>query len=45
LESFADPVKNPSLDPMLQDGDVVYLGDGTQCTWQDGKIIPVESER
>jgi hypothetical protein len=44
LHSFDDPVKNPKLDPELRNGTKVYLdppfvGPGTTCTWQDGKIV------
>ena len=33
LGSFEDPSKNPELDSELQDGTVLYSGDGTKGTW------------
>ncbi len=40
LGSFADPVKNPKLDPELRNESVVYSGDGIKRMWLDGKIVP-----
>jgi hypothetical protein len=39
LGSFADPMKNPALDPELVNGSIVYLGSGQQNTWQDGVVV------
>lgn len=40
LDSFADPIKNPALDPELVNGTRVRVGEeGTRCVWHDGKLI------
>jgi hypothetical protein len=39
LGSFADPMKNPALDPELVNGTIVYLGSGQKNTWQDGTVV------
>jgi hypothetical protein len=40
LGSFADPMKNPKLDPELVNGTLVRLGkERLNCVWRDGKII------
>jgi hypothetical protein len=40
LDSFADPMKNPALDPELVNGTQVRMGEeGTRCVWRDGKLI------
>ena len=41
LNSFADPMKNPELDPELVNGTRVRLGrENLKCVWRDGKAIP-----
>ena len=44
LGSFEDPTKNLRLDPELQDGTVLYTGDGTKCTWSSGKATAEVSD-
>ena len=39
LGSFANPMKNPALDPELVNGTIVYLGSGQKNTWQDGTVV------
>ena len=39
LDSFADPMKNPALDPNLVNGSIVLLESSEQCTWQDGVVV------
>ena len=39
LASFADPMKNPELDPELVNGSIVYLSSGQKNTWQDGAVV------
>ncbi len=39
LGSFADPMKNPVLDPELVNGSVIYLGSGQKNTWQDRTVV------
>lgn len=40
LGSFADPMKNPKLDPELVNGTLVRLGkERLDCVWRDGKIL------
>ena len=40
LGSFADPIKNPGLDPEIRNGTQVNLnlGDGIKRIWLDGKV-------
>jgi hypothetical protein len=40
LNSFADPIKNPTLDPELVDGTPVRLSDNARHVWRNGKIVP-----
>ncbi len=40
LNSFADPIKNPALDPELVDGTPIRLGENARHVWRNGKIIP-----
>jgi len=40
LESFANPAKNPLVDPELVNGTRVRLGnDRIECTWRNGRLI------
>ncbi|MHC4518830.1 MAG: hypothetical protein ACYTAS_09605 [Planctomycetota bacterium] len=40
LESFADPMENPKLDPELVNGTRIRLGNGrSKCVWRDGKVV------
>lgn len=40
LDSFADPMKNPALDPELVNGTRVRVGEErTRCVWRNGKLV------
>jgi len=40
LESFANPIENPGVDPELVNGTHVRLGnDRIECTWRNGRLI------
>jgi hypothetical protein len=44
LGSFADPMKNPAMDPELVNGSIVFLGSGQKNTWQDGVVLDPEGK-
>lgn len=45
LESFADPMENPSLDPKLVNGTRVTVGEErTRCVWRNGKRVEDSSD-
>ena len=39
LGSFADPMRNPALDPELVNGSTVYLDSVGKNAWQDGVVV------